>query len=133
MFGVLHSPVLAFELDHLVLQVPVLNLQVLADALEVLRGLAMLVLPLLSEFLLRDEDVVGSLFILLVSLLHLEHLLFQVRAPRIRLILHVVHSVRMERSSFGQLRDKRVFLLSQLHQQLFLALVLSEQSVIFPC
>lgn len=132
MFGVLHGPVLAFQLDHLVLQVPVLNFQVFADALEVLCSLAVLILPLLSEFLLRDQDVVGSLFVLLVSLLHFEHLFFQVRTPRIGLILHVMHSVRMECSGFGQLRHKRILLLSQLHHQLFLSFVLTEQSVIFP-
>lgn len=108
----------------------IFNLEVLDGALEILNGLTVLLLPLLSDLLLIDHHSVRPLLVPLMSLLHIDHYRLQVSYLLICVILDLVQSVMLVYFAFLVLGHRLVFLISQLISQISQSLILVKESLI---
>ena len=84
---------------------PVLDLDLLQGAIIVGHSVAMLLLPLLSDFLLLYHDVVGTLLVTLVTLFGLQELVLQMGHLHVALVVKLIHTTMEDDLETIQLGD----------------------------
>ena len=116
--------------DLLVRQVPIFDLNLLHVPVEVDHSAAMLFLPLFSDFLLRNHDGVGSLFVGLVSLFSFKQLVFKMGHFDVALVIQLINSAMEDDFKPVQLGDGRLFFIPQLVNKFTKALVIVEIALV---
>ena len=81
---------LSLQFDDFIWEVPVLDLDLLEWAIIEADSVAVLFLPLFSDLLLLDHDLIGTLFVAFVALLGLQELVLKVGHLDVALIIELI-------------------------------------------